>query len=124
MSVIVTTNAVQVAAGMGRISGTTLIALGEVIDTAAVELRDEWRANATQTAGVHGKRYPASINYKMFRSFGVIGADIEPNEGMAQGGMSFEFGSRNQPPHLDGQRAADRYAPLIARRIEQVLAFT
>jgi hypothetical protein len=26
---------------------------------------------------------------------------------MPQGGMSFEFGSRNQPPHLDLNRSAD-----------------
>jgi hypothetical protein len=32
---------------------------------------------------------------------------------MPQGGMSFEYGSRNQPPHLDGLHALDTIGPRV-----------
>lgn len=64
--------------------------------------RDDWQHNARGTAGEHGKWYPDSITTEM--KFAGFGLEVEtgPERGMKQGGMSFEFGSRNQPPHLDG----------------------
>ena len=93
-----------------------------VVEQTAIELRDEWRANARVTAGAHGKHYPKSIDYRMGGLTSVY-ADVEPDESKPQGGMSFEFGSVNQPPHLDGQRALDTIAPRFARRIESIGTF-
>lgn len=87
----------------------------ELVDETSRDLERDWRKNATETAGRHGKHYPKSIKRRM--TFGGLGADIEPDAGMRQGGMSFEFGSSKQPPHLDGQRALDESAPRFARRV-------
>jgi hypothetical protein len=35
--------------------------------------------------------------------------------------MSFEYGSRNQPPHLDGQRAADAVGPTIDKLVSAAI---
>lgn len=88
--------------------------------TAAADLRDEWKRNAKQTAGDHGRLYPESITAEM-RVGLSIEAEIGPDPSRPQGGMSFEYGSVNQPPHLDGQLATDRMVPLIERRIDAVV---
>jgi hypothetical protein len=36
--------------------------------------------------------------------------------------MSFEFGSRNQPPHLDLAKSADLAGPMFARDVAKVAA--
>lgn len=108
---------VNLAADIDKGALTLAKAARDMVEETAIDLRDEWRANATETAGRHGKHYPASINYRM-RGLTSIGADIEPDESMKQGAMSFEFGSMNQPPHLDGQRALDAVAPRFARRVD------
>jgi hypothetical protein len=120
MSVSVSINGAEVIGDLTRIGGRALRQMRSAIEEAGTDVRDEWRANATETAGAHGKHYPKAIMSKMT---GPLEATIEPQEGMKQAGMSFEFGSRNQPPHNDGQRAIDHYAPLIARRIEAALTF-
>ena len=119
MSIFVTTNGAAVSAELGRVSAQVVRQARVVIEDAGRDVRDEWRSNATETAGEHGKHYPRSIQSRMS---GVLEATVEPDESMRQGGMSFEFGSRNQPPHLDGQRAIDRLGPLIERRLEALLA--
>jgi hypothetical protein len=78
--------------------------------------RDDWRHNATATAGEHGKHYPNAITTEMKFAGFAIEVETGPERGMKQGGMSFEFGSRNQPPHLDGLRAM----PLAAARLDRL----
>lgn len=83
----------------------------------AEELRDDWRKNARSTARRHGKYYPPAVGFDLedrgLRA--VIGPDI--NHPRGQGGMAFEYGSRNQPPHLDGNRAADVVGPKFVKRV-------
>ncbi len=74
-----------------------------------------WRAGATASSGKHGKLYPRTIKSQKPNPFT---AQIEPDAGMPQGGMSFEFGSRNQGPHLDGQKALDAQEPVYISAIE------
>lgn len=62
------------------------------------------RSSARRTAGKHGKHYPNAITSEMT---GAIVGEYGPDIARPQGGMSFEFGSRNQPPHLDLARSAD-----------------
>lgn len=90
-----------------------------VVEETAIDMRDAWRENAVETSGAHGKHYPKSITYRM-RGLTSIGADIYPDPGKPQGGMSFENGSRNQPPHLGGQRALDDNAPRLGRRLDGI----
>jgi len=71
---------------------------------------EEWRKNAEETSGEHGKHYPKSIDSELV--FGVTSVAVEagPNTAKKQGkmGRGFEFGSENQTtPHLDGLRALD-----------------
>lgn len=91
------------------------VAARDLVDETATGIERDWRKNATETAGRHGKHYPRSIKKHMLAD--GLTAEIEPDEGMRQGGMSFEFGSSKQPPHLDGQRALDDNAPKFVRRI-------
>lgn len=95
----------------------------KLITEGAEDLRDEWRANAEQTSGVHGKHYPKSIQYRLTgNGISGVGAEVGPLSG-PQSNMSFEFGSSNQPPHLDGQRALDAVGPRLLRRFELMRLF-
>lgn len=89
-----------------------------VLMEVGLELQEAWRANATETAGAHGKWYPRSIKAK---PAGPLAVEVGPSPGMRQGGMSFEFGSVNQPPHLDGQRALDATLPSLQAKAEALI---
>lgn len=81
---------------------------------------------ARESAGAHGKHYPNSItaeSKKAFRGFGagVYSAEYGPVVGRRQGGMSFEWGSRNQPPHLDLNKSADIIGPAFPGEVRNML---
>ena len=77
------------------------------------------RSNARRSSGAHGKHYPKSFTWEMT---GATSAVYGPDAGRKQGGMSFEHGSRNQPPHHDIARAADIHgANDLAARMNIVL---
>lgn len=104
----------------GKIGARTTLVMFDVFKDAGNDLRDQWRENATATSGEHGKHYPRSITAD-FRVSTNIEVEIGPDPRLPQGGMSFEYGSVNQPPHLDGQRAADEVVPRIDKRIDSAL---
>lgn len=103
-----------------RLGVTAARQMDDVVQEAGADLRDLWARNAEATAGEHGKHYPKSIEARRGLSTSFV-VEVGPNPGMPQGGMSFEFGSANQPPHLDGQRALDEVAPAFVARVESVL---
>jgi hypothetical protein len=78
------------------------------------KVADEWRANATATSGAHGKHYPKSIDAELTFSTN-LSVEVGPNSSKPQGvmGRGFEFGSANQPPHLDGLKAVDKMTPVV-----------
>lgn len=83
------------------------------------------RDNAKRSSGKHGKHYPKSITAEMngIVSFGGaagISGEYGPDIARPQGGMSFEFGSRNQPPHLDLARSADLIGPSFAQEVSRL----
>jgi hypothetical protein len=88
----------------------------------AEAIRKTWRDDARVKAGAHGKHYPASITYET-RTTGTlrVEAEIGPDPSRKQGGMSFEFGSRNQPPHLSGQKAAQEAEGRLEQRMNDWL---
>lgn len=96
-------------------------ALIEALAEAAIDIRDEWKRNIEASAGDYAKHYKRSIRYNVNAKHKV--ATIKPDRRFKQSGMSFEYGSDNQPPHLDGLRALERYGPTIVRRINAKLAF-
>jgi hypothetical protein len=74
----------------------------------AVNIKRDWRANARQTAGKHGRLYPSSIGYDI-AAYGrdIVMATIGPDKGGPQGALGnlLEYGSVHNPPHNDGGRA-------------------
>ena len=110
------------ARDFGKISATATRTLIPVFKEAGDQLVKTWAANARETSGVHGRHYPDSIDSEMQISTDIV-IEVGPNPAKPQGGMSFEYGSVNQPPHLDGQKAADVEIPRIDRRIDTVLAY-
>lgn len=85
------------------------------------------KESAKRTAGAHGKHYHKAFTVSAgrgFRGFGaaVYSAEYGPDASKRQGGMSFERGSRNQPPHLDLAKSADVIGPIFAREVSQLPA--
>lgn len=81
--------------------------LAKVVATNAREGRDQAKMYARQQHTMHGgtdKHYPNSITAERLLPLAWV---YGPDAAKPQGGMSFEFGSRNQPPHLDLARSAD-----------------
>lgn len=80
------------------------------------------RDNAKRTSGKHGKHYPRAITWEMGKTFHGFGSSVYsgeygPDIAKPQGGMSFENGSRNQPPHLDLAKSADLIGPSFAQEV-------
>lgn len=92
----------------------------QVVKDHSTQLRNQWRNNARRSAGAHGKHYPASITIEETSRTGVIAYEVGPDSAMEQGGMSFEYGSSNQPPHWDGLRAAVQQEPKFIKDIKDI----
>lgn len=76
------------------------------------------KSRARESAGAHGKHY-----HKAFTAERITPLMWEygPDAARPQGGMSFEFGSRNQPPHLDLNKSADLIGPQLAKDARDLL---
>jgi hypothetical protein len=77
--------------------------------------RDLAKLFARESAGAHGKHYHKAITAE---AIGPLEWEYGPDAGYPQGGMSFEYGSRNQPPHLDLARSADIIAAEIGDDVQ------
>lgn len=80
---------------------------------------------AKRSEGSHGKWYHRAFSTEMrptFEGFGtaIISGEYGPDISKPQGGMSFEFGSRNQKPHLDLARSADIIGPAFAGEVSRL----
>lgn len=81
------------------------------------------RGFAKESAGDHGKLYPRAFSTEMHTTYrhgfggggNVYSGEYGPRADMPQGNMEFEWGSRNQPPHLDLNRSADLIGPSFAQ---------
>jgi hypothetical protein len=107
----------SLAIDLEGISARTHAATRGVFREAAHEVKESWRANASETAGTHARHYPYAITWE--ENFGTsIEVEIGPDESKLQGklGDELEFGTATSPPHLDGQRAADKVLPTLERR--------
>jgi hypothetical protein len=114
------------AKGLALVGARIIPAARSAMSQAGTVLAKEWAKNATETAGEHGKHYPKSITSNLALTMSSVSVDVGPDRSKRQGGMGpgFEFGSRNQPPHLDGTRAMDAIAPQVAALMEAVVAGT
>lgn len=80
------------------------------------------RDYAKRSAGSHGKHYHRAFSTEMHGvvSFGGVfgySGEYGPDASKPQGSMSFERGSRNQPPHNDLARSADLIGPSFAQEV-------
>lgn len=80
---------------------------------------------ARESAGAHGKHYHKAFTTEMRRDFAgfgtaIISGEYGPDIARPQGGMSFEFGSRNQKPHLGLARSADFVGPAFAGEVRRL----
>ena len=110
----------EIAAELPKLGFKGAKAIDPVIAEGAEFLAAQWRHNAEQASGEHGKHYPKSIDTERLVSTDIV-FEIGPNPCKKQGRMSFEEGSVNQPPHLDGAKALDKVEPLIHKSIDIAL---
>lgn len=74
---------------------------------------------AKRSAGTHGKHYHKAFTTERHTP---LKREWGPDASMPQGGMSFERGSRNQPPHHDIAQGADRHgADDLQRRVNRLV---
>jgi len=110
-------------AGELTAAGRTVTAQARaVVAKGAVNVKRDWRAGAAGTAGTHAPAYPASITYDLTTSRGAVEAVIGPDKGRPQGALGnlLEFGSANNPPHLDGLRALLAEQPRFVEAMSRI----
>lgn len=73
---------------------------------------------ARESAGAHGKHYADAFSAEMLSP--LVG-EYGPEADKDQGDMSFNFGSRNQPPHLDIEKGWDLQEPVFAKDIDSMM---
>ncbi|MFD7609717.1 hypothetical protein [Streptomyces sp. NPDC059828] len=94
-----------------------------VLVRGALNIKNDWRANARATAGSHGKHYPRSIGYDIWPfTRDVTVAVIGPDKGGPQGALGnlLEYGSVKNPPHNDGGRALAAELPRFEAQMELI----
>lgn len=97
--------------------------LRTTFDQAGAQTIRQWRTAARVTSGQHGRRYPDALEYETrFTLGGNVEVEMGPDPSKPQGGMSFELGSRNQPPHLDGLKASQAMEPVLGRLADEAIS--
>ena len=115
----------KMAADLSQVGAKAVPAMRGVMFAAGEAFAAEWTDNARETSGEHGKHYPDSISAELAFDIRGISVDVGPDSSKKQGrmGPGFEFGSRNQPPHLDGLRALDGIQMRTERMVDSAVGF-
>ena len=95
-----------------------------VVKRGALNVKRGWAQNVRITSGGHLARLPYTISYDVTVSGGFVTAEVGPDKGrggQANLGAIDEYGSRNNPPHMNGQRALDDEAPEFYRQLERIV---
>ena len=108
-----------------RASGKVASALYDTFKAQGEAFADDWADNARATSGAHGVHYPDSITSEPKLALGGIEVEAGPETGRPQGGMGpgFEFGSVNQPPHLDGLTAMGPAETRLEKAADSTIGF-
>lgn len=90
-----------------------------VVKKGALNVKNEWRDNARETAPPHGPHYPSSITFDVERTAEGVEAEVGPDKELQQGALGnlLEFGSVNNPPHNDGGRALRTEEPRFGQAL-------
>lgn len=115
MRIRVTHSIDELADDLTTIARNAPTTLKAVVRKNAMEGAKIARANASKQHTMNSRydvHYPKSITWDQPRGFfgfggGSYTAEYGPDPARPQGGMSFERGSRNQPPHNDLAKSAD-----------------
>lgn len=115
---------VRVIGGVGDLArDCRKIATTARADMAKVVRRNAERGNkiargyAKESAGAHGKHYHRAFSAEAVTP---LAWEYGPDASKPQGGMSFERGSRNQPPHNDLAKSLDLIAPKFAQDVHNL----
>ncbi|MFD9124353.1 hypothetical protein [Kitasatospora sp. NPDC059571] len=95
----------------------------QVVSRGALNIKNDWRANARSTAGRHARLYPLSIGYDLTTVPGAgSSALIGPDKAGPQGALGnlLEYGSVHNPPHNDGGRALLAEEPRFIAAVDQL----
>lgn len=108
---------------MSQVGAKAIPVLRTTMAAAGQALSNEWRDNARETSGAHGVHYPDSIDSELVFNLTGVSVDVGPNSAKPQGSMGrgFEFGSQNQPPHLDGLRAIDGFQQRAEKMVDAAI---
>ena len=91
----------------------------------AVNVKNNWRANARASSGKHAKHYPRAVGFD-FAAYGpdLWMATIGPDKAGPQGALGnlLEYGSVHNPPHNDGGRALATEMPQFLAQMELLAA--
>lgn len=90
----------------------------KVVRANAVEGNRRAKAFAQASAGAHGKHYHRAFTAE---ALSATTWEYGPDASKPQGGMSFEYGSRNQRPHLDLNRSADVQGVKLGESVRDLL---
>ena len=114
------------ATDLSSVGARAVPALRSAMAQGGAEFARQWSANAAATSGAHGVHYPKSIDSELVFNLGGVSVDVGPNAAKKQGSMGkgFEFGSENQPPHLDGAKAMTAIEPVVEELVASVIAGT
>lgn len=112
----------RVASDLIAAAAAAPVAVVGVVKKGAVNVKKDWRANAQASSGRHAPAYPYSITFDVSATGRTVSAEIGPDKDKPQGplGNLLEFGSVNNPPHLDGQRAIDAERPKFIEQIAKL----
>lgn len=91
-----------------------------VVSRGALNIKNEWREGVSGLA--HAPALPYALSYDTTARRGVIEAEIGFDKDKPQGALGnlIEFGSVQNPPHADGQKALDREEPRFVSAMEDV----
>lgn len=108
----------SLASDLADVPREALVGMAKIVREHADDGRDRAKGFARRSAGAHGKHYPNAITSE---ATGLLEAEFGPDAARPQGGMSFERGSRNQPPHGDLAQAADIVIETMAADVRKLL---
>ncbi len=91
---------------------------GAVVKKGAVNVKNDWRRNASASSGRHARQYPGTIDFDMKSD---MEAEIGPQKrGQGNLGHLLEYGTATSGPHWDGKRAADEETPKFEKELEKL----
>lgn len=106
----------DLGANFGKFTSTDGARLHALVRDEGQDIMEDWRENARKTSGRAASWYVPSIQAKS-RRVGTLHYEAEVSPIGPGGGVGFEFGSRNQPPHLDGMKAAQVAEERLPKRM-------